>query len=272
MVRALSLFGFALATALTAAAGCASSSKSGGSADRVCTPGNYVFCRCQNREEGTKLCNEDGSGFGKCEPCETPDNPELPPDPITSPPRDAAADTTPPPATTCGDKVVQDGEDCDDGNKIDDDGCSTACKIAGANPLATRSCPGLDVHVWSKPVVYDGTTAGAPGSVSTPTCPSSEGNIPTSGGAAGDRVFRVIPHKTGTLTVQTGNTSYNVYVWASDTCTPGENQYIACANKVDGVGGETITFPVTLGKSYTVVVDGAGLPPNTGTFRVTFSL
>jgi cysteine-rich repeat protein len=262
---------FAGLATLAAFAGCASSTGSG-KAEKVCTPGNYVFCRCANREEGTKLCNDEGTGFGKCEPCETPDNPELP-DADPFPPPDASdARTDGPPSATCGDKIVQDGEDCDDGNKVDSDGCDQQCKLAGADPLATRSCPGLEVHVWSSPVVYDGTTTGSPNTASSPTCPSAEGNTPTTGAAAGDRVFKVTVHKTGTLKVTTSNTSYNNYLYASDGCKAGENAYLACANKVDGVGGESISLPVQAGKTYTVFVDGAGISGNTGTFRVTFSM
>lgn len=31
-----------------------------------CTPGNYVFCRCEDRSEGTKLCRPDGVSFDTC--------------------------------------------------------------------------------------------------------------------------------------------------------------------------------------------------------------
>lgn len=34
--------------------------------DRLCTPGNYVYCRCADRSEGTKLCNDDGQSFKPC--------------------------------------------------------------------------------------------------------------------------------------------------------------------------------------------------------------
>jgi cysteine-rich repeat protein len=36
---------------------------------------------------------------------------------------------TPPPAPVCGNSKVENGEECDDGNKVDNDGCSNACKI-----------------------------------------------------------------------------------------------------------------------------------------------
>jgi hypothetical protein len=43
--------------------GCGSSAAS---APRICTPGNYVFCRCVDRNEGTKLCAADGTSFDAC--------------------------------------------------------------------------------------------------------------------------------------------------------------------------------------------------------------
>jgi hypothetical protein len=32
----------------------------------ICDPGGYVFCRCQDRREGVKLCT-DGTNYGPCE-------------------------------------------------------------------------------------------------------------------------------------------------------------------------------------------------------------
>jgi hypothetical protein len=34
--------------------------------DRICTPGNYVYCRCEDRAEGTKLCGDAGNAFADC--------------------------------------------------------------------------------------------------------------------------------------------------------------------------------------------------------------
>lgn len=65
--------------------------------ERFCTPGNYVFCRCKDRSEGTKLCRDDGLGFEPCEGClggsdNGPGDLEPDPDPYEPPPpQDAAA-------------------------------------------------------------------------------------------------------------------------------------------------------------------------------------
>src|SRR4051812_35509790 len=58
---------------------CTATSKS--KDEKICTAGDYVFCRCQDRQEGQKLCKADGQSFGACEPCESSDNLEGPRDP-----------------------------------------------------------------------------------------------------------------------------------------------------------------------------------------------
>jgi cysteine-rich repeat protein len=272
-LRSLVALALAATLGLVIAGGCATSANATDTGGVKCTPGNYVFCRCQNRDEGTKLCNEDGRSFGKCDPCETPTNPVIPDGPGNPPPdADAASDAQMVPAT-CGDKVVQDGEDCDDGNAVEDDGCDSTCHLSGTNPLATRSCPGLAMHVWSKPVSYVGTTVGAPlnGSVS-PNC-KSDGMNPTSGAAGPDRVFAVTAHKTGTMTVTTTDTDYDCLLYVTESCsTTTPITYLTCAHNTIGVGGETMTFPVTAGKSYSVFVDGAGISKVQGVFRLTVSI
>src|SRR5688572_1070208 len=38
--------------------------------EKLCVPGAFVFCRCADRAEGTKLCRDDGQGFEKCQTSE----------------------------------------------------------------------------------------------------------------------------------------------------------------------------------------------------------
>ncbi len=53
-----------LAAAFSLMAAC--SSKTAATGDKLCTPGAYVYCRCEDRSEGTKLCHDDGAGFDDC--------------------------------------------------------------------------------------------------------------------------------------------------------------------------------------------------------------
>ena len=84
------LLGAFLGVAIVAACGQTTAVTS----DRICTPGNYVFCRCKDRSEGTKLCNAEGNGFAPCEGClsgsENNNIGEPEPAPEPGPPVDAA--------------------------------------------------------------------------------------------------------------------------------------------------------------------------------------
>lgn len=263
--------------------GCSAETKA--KTEKLCTPGAYVFCRCQDRQEGAKLCNETGDGFGKCEPCETDTNPEI--DPGTSSSGGSSGDPFPEEdsgtssgdgggTADCGDGVVQNGEDCDDKNTNDTDGCDSNCKLAGNNPAATNNCPGMEVHVWGgahKPTIT-GSTPGSGNRGVTPNCTNQPAN-PTSGAAAADRVFKVVAHKTGTLNVKVTDNNYDtfLYVVADGKCTGSSVEYLACRNGVNGAGAETISVPVNAGSQYHVFVDGAGIGTDKeGNFRVTFEI
>lgn len=270
--RVLALIGAAVLLASAACLG-GSTAETAPKKERLCTPGNYVFCRCQDRSEGSKLCNDDGMSFGACEPCGEfgEDDPPFVPEPE----EDGGVVV---PAPECGNGIVELGEDCDDVNADDTDGCSVNCKLAGADPLSSRSCPGMPVHVWATPsVAYVGTTIGAPVATSVaPSCPV--GGNPTTGNAGAERIFAVTAHQTGTLRVTTSDTSFNNFLYVMATCATGSsNPYLACVNakgdSPDGgsfASGETLAFPVTAGVTYHLFVDGSGISNTQGPFRLSF--
>ncbi len=268
----------AMVLGVLAACGAASNAKT----ETLCTPGRQVFCRCQNRESGSKTCRADGAAFSACEPCETDDNPEVPLDPGESryPPtrdpsksvdggaKDGEAGTTP---SACGDGEVQLDEDCDDKNAIESDGCSATCKLSGTSTLASSACPGLEVHVWGgahTPTLVT-TTAGSGNRTVTPAC---AGASASTGSTAPDRVFRVIAHKTGTLDVVTSDADFAMLLYASTSCSPTANTAIACANNNADAGAETLSFGVEAGKTYHVFVDGHGTGIREGAFRISFQI
>jgi cysteine-rich repeat protein len=245
--------------------------------EKLCTAGAYVFCRCKDRSEGAKLCNDDQQTFGPCEPCESLGLGE---DPNPGPPPDDFDGSAPP--SRCGDGTPQSGEDCDDKNTVDDDGCTRDCKLSPINGGTSAhakgtACPGIDVHVWGgahKPTTT-GTTVGS-GNRDTLACTGQTGNS-TTGAAASDRVFRVTAHKAGQMTVTTSDANFDQYLYVVDGPCPGADASTnvpktACVNGVNGNGSETLTFPVDSEKTYYVFVDGAGISANQGNFRVTFSI
>lgn len=265
---------FLLSLGIASLLGLACSSETGKKSERLCTPGQYVFCRCQDRSEGAKLCKEDGASFEPCEPCESLGlGEDYDPGPV---PDDFDAGGPPP---RCGDGVVDRREDCDDDNDVEDDGCTKDCKLSPIAPstpaaVASTSCPGLEVHVWGAPhaPTTTGTTVGS-GNRSTTACAGPAGS--TTGSTATDRVFKVVAHATGKMTVTISDASFNQYLYVvPDTCPApgGAIQPLACVNAADGNTGETLEFAVESGKKYYVFVDGTGVSGNTGTFRVTFEI
>jgi cysteine-rich repeat protein len=78
---------------------------------QTCTPGQVLNCPCPGGSFGVQVCGGDGQSFGVCD-C-----------------GGGAGGSGGDAPLNCGDGVVNDaeGEECDDGNAINNDGCSNAC-------------------------------------------------------------------------------------------------------------------------------------------------
>ncbi len=227
-----------------------------------CKPKLTVLCKCQDGSEGQQTCEDDGSKFSPCDPCIPPDPlPDAGVDPID------AADSGPP---GCGDGIVQEPEQCDDKNKTSGDGCSAKCVLDG-NPDSARACPGMQVHVWDSVVEYSGTTTVyAQTFRASPSC-GVDGGATSSGSTSPDRVFKVTPHRPGTLKVETLNATFDTMIYAAETCAPDLVHKGWCANAKAGNAGEVLTFPVSSEIAYFVVVDGGAITVQ-GNFTIRFSV
>jgi hypothetical protein len=90
-------------------------------------------------------------------------------------------------------------------------------------------------------------------------------------------VFRVVAHKTGTLTVKVTDNNYDAFLFvvADGKCLSANSNFenLACRNGANGAAAETLSVPVNAGSQYHVFVDGAGIGSvNEGNFRVTFEI
>lgn len=175
-------------------------------------------------------------------------------------------------APLCGDGVVNDGEQCDVGAGAPNDGCSdpgTATECLFENPnVAADQCQGTPFSIPTGRTIL----AASGGNTTIGFHDDYQGTCsqPTLGGP--DRVYQFTPQKTGTLTVAIGYNEDGL----TTTCdagltTPGCWDYVLyarndCPNAaagaeldcsdVNGVGVETISFPVTVNTPYWVIVDG----------------
>ncbi|HRG99153.1 MAG TPA: hypothetical protein PLR99_23045 [Polyangiaceae bacterium] len=404
----LALLGVALASAaLTGGCSGTEAGADGGGGKKVCTPGTYVFCRCADTKEGTKLCKDDGETFEACAlgenlPCgEVPDpqtgdaavpqpadaapTPQTPaaekcdgqnvalnassevtitgdtsaaaddykgasacagakgapdhvyaltvpttgklvvtltPDAKFAPIaylRSACADEATQlscaqglnsgqnavlnanvikgstvylvvdgaagpnqagpysvklkltPGSFCGDGTVDDGEACDDINKVEGDGCGNDCRNVAGNPDSGKACPGQPVHVWTTAAVTGaGTTTGFPSAWNEPgsACTTGAGT-----NASPDHIYAVTAHRTGSMTVKTTGATYNVVLSARTDCNnPATMTNKMCANDRGTTAplDETMTFPVTSGTTYYVGVSGA--VGASGNYTVSFQI
>jgi len=96
------------------------------------TAGLVVGCSGDDAPSADELAGETETG----DETGTPDLPEPTPD-LPEPTPDLPRDDQP----TCGDGVVDPGEDCDDGNELDADGCNVDCRSSGVELFSIRIEP-----------------------------------------------------------------------------------------------------------------------------------
>lgn len=85
-------------------------STGGTSGGNGCVPGAQSACDCPGGGVGIQICNATGTGLEPCD-CSNIGN----------------TGSTGTGSTSCGNGVVDSGEECDDGNNVDADGCNTSC-------------------------------------------------------------------------------------------------------------------------------------------------
>jgi cysteine-rich repeat protein len=109
----VALLGFAIMGSPACGGGDADS---GDGLKNQCVPGQSVSCACAAGAEGVQTCGADGNSFSACD-CAV----------ATSSSSSGGGACDHGVVTTCGDGAIGAGEECDDGNCIDNDGCTNKC-------------------------------------------------------------------------------------------------------------------------------------------------
>ncbi len=161
----------------------------------------------------------------------------------------------------CGDSTVTLPETCDDGNAVDDDGCSALCEVE------------LDFYCNSAIVATLGSVMG---DTTTGTnlfdAPADMADCTFAAGTNGNEIIYVYtPATTGMLTIDlesTGDTDLGVYA-RTDCLDTGTQVGCADVNFMAGMQDETLTIPVTMAVPVTIFVDAFAGPG--GTYTMTLS-
>ena len=176
------------------------------------------------------------------------------------------------PGPVCGDGKIDTNEACDDGNKVDGDGCAPSCTAINGDPATGGGCPGQAVHVWpGRSVVGTGST-NPYGNAFTKTgssCIVSANDL----NAAQDHIYAVTAHGAGNLKVTLTPTeaTYNAMLVARTTCLTATTQAAnMCANNASAGAVETMTFPVT--NNQTVFVAAEGVLNAKGSYTIKLEL
>ena len=217
-----------LGTAIAATAlfigvqGCSSATEATSGAVH-CTPGNFVFCRCADRAEGTKLCKGDGSSFEACS------------------------------TGTAGECVG--GEDLTDpgtGSEVPPPDQNPPPEQAGPPGSPVDACPGKPTAVTpGASIVIDGDTTGAKSDVKGKlgACAAGDGGP--------DHVYHLQPTGSGSLSIQVqGAGALNPLIYIRSTCADEESQ-LACAPPLGAGKLVQVQTNVIAGHDYFLVVDGA---------------
>jgi cysteine-rich repeat protein len=149
--------------------------------------------------------------------------------------------------SACGNAVIEGGEQCDDGNMADLDGCTIACQLEP--PGANENCPGEEIVLVQQGDTYQGNiaagTTNLAANITLNSCTSSLGR---------DAVYQITAPIDGVLVASVPTAAFNVSLGARSACADAASQ-ITCSNASAGNGGEAVTFTVTQGTTYYLIVD-----------------
>lgn len=163
---------------------------------------------------------------------------------------------------TCGNRAVDPGEECDDGNLADNDGCSGSCILESA--FAGDVCPGATIALAQTGSALHGTVTG------TTAGAYNQYGSACGGGSGPDAVYSFTPTTSGKAVV-TFTGDYLGIVSARTTCADTASES-ACSAMLTAGATNTFEFPVFAGTPSFLFVDGYAGASGNFTLDVDISL
>jgi cysteine-rich repeat protein len=158
-------------------------------------------------------------------------------------------------ATSCGDRLAQYPEQCDDGNTTAGDGCSPSCQLE--TPLsAAGKCPGATYTMVGS--AAGPTTVSFAGDVSL--LASTASSLGCSSGGGEDQVYALTPTISGSLKAVLRAQYPDAQLHARRECFTSQSQIDCRVQPLASVPFE-MTIPVTAQNTYFVFVDSDSSSP-----------
>jgi len=159
----------------------------------------------------------------------------------------------------CGNRILDGGEECDDGNTLSGDGCTAGCKLEPVN-MAADTCPGVGIPLTAAADgSYSGVISSATVSMAHDFKPkTAQGGCSTTNTLAKDAVYEVVSPVNGTLR-GTVSALFDSMLLVRDLCSNDVDASaytdLACAGNGGGGVPETVELNVTANQRMWLIVD-----------------
>jgi cysteine-rich repeat protein len=162
-----------------------------------------------------------------------------------------------PEASTCGNKKLDVGEACDDGNTTPNDGCSATCTIESGGPEDLCSGAPLALVKADASTIFTGHVEGSTAKLFNHYAASC------GGGSGADAVYALMPPMTGRAVARVA-AGFDAILSVRSSCDDSKTE-LACNSVSTTAGGDagagastTLAFPVFAGQPAYLFVDGYG--------------
>lgn len=166
-----------------------------------------------------------------------------------------------PDGSTCGNKKVDTGEECDDGNTQSGDGCSPICAFESGGPEDLCEGAPLALVKEGASTLFKAHVAGSTAKL------FNHYGASCGGGSGADAVYVMTPSQTGRAVARISS-GFEALLSVRTSCNDAKTE-LACSGVTQAPGGDagadagasrsgTIAFPVFAGKPAFVFVDGYG--------------
>lgn len=177
-------------------------------------------------------------------------------------------DVTTTPAV-CGNGVIDGNETCDDGARVNGDGCNANCLLE-ATPATRTSCTTAEAVTLTETATGSGVFAGS--------VYGGNWNLPGGGSFAApctsagkEAYFTIIAPIDGVVSATT-NGSFNTSLGVRPACPPNTGTgVLACADRESSNGSEHVSFSAKAGTKYWLIVDAPTLK-DLGSFTLDVTL